>query len=119
MEICAVCYPSKLPSCNGYIFVRSGIAHFENYFWKITDKQGNVYTGECTPSYTNSLDFIINPNDSVFCKGMFQPFSGGYTLQVVDAYDQPQSLMMQGLPYGCIALEFYPYSGDDLNSLVE
>jgi len=113
MDSCANCYPALLPANNGLIYVKPGIDNFENYFWKITDKFGSVYTGECTPAYSMSSSFVIDPEAAVFPVNLFDYFSGPFILQVVTAYDIAQTMTFGGTEYGGVELEFYNYIGDD------
>lgn len=117
MEVCALCYPARLPAGDSHIEVISSIVNFQNYWYKITDKFGNIYTGECTPSYSNSTAFIIDPAD--LPDNLLNPYAGAFTLQVVNPYDVPQSFSFGGQLYGCVSMEFYNETGDDIHPRIQ
>ena len=116
MDLCAQCYQFRLPACNGKIYVVPGIT-FTNLFWLIKDKFGNEWTGECTPSYTNSGAFYIDP--SLLPEGLFKPFSGTYTLQVVNMYQVVQTMTFAGNSYKCVEFDFFDAFGNDLQSQIQ
>ncbi len=119
MQNCETCYQFKLPSCNGKLYIKTGIASFEDYFWKITDKFGTTYSGENIAAYGGADDLAIDIEAAPFPKGMFQPFSGAYTVEIIDVYDQIQTMTFGGKQYNCISLEFFEHHGTEIANLIQ
>lgn len=102
IAFCDECYQASYEWCEDITFV-VGLTPSTNYGAVITNHFGQKYTQDVTTDTGGA--FTLDADD--FPEGFFNPYSGFYTLQVTDANNVLQNLVIAYSEYDCITFEIY------------
>lgn len=120
---CNSVFPFTLPAPSGTnpavdnITVNAGLTPGASYWYIVIDKFGNEYTKEVTADENGA--FELQAAD--FPVGLFNPYSGKFTLQVKktlqDAAGQPMTFC--GVTYDTVLMTFADFTQNVPNSIID
>lgn len=114
---CPTCYRITLADCFEKITVKAGLGAAETFFYRITDKFGNRYSGEVLTDEQGY--FEISASD--FVPAFFNPHAGTFELQVFKAVQncEPETLSFCDVEYTCVRMDFaHEDSTEDLSEQI-
>lgn len=101
---CPKCFEFTLSDCLDSFVVDAGLIPETTYYYRITDKFGNKYSGSFET--TNDGRFTIDVDD--FPQGLFTAYSGAFTLEVsLNLIPfSPVNFWLCDVEYPCISFSF-------------
>jgi len=106
---CPTCFKATLSECGDEIIVRAGLAADSSYYFRITDKFFNVYSGEMQTN--GDGDFTLEVNR--FPIALFTRHSGSFTLEVsvLESPFTPVQFWLCDTAFFCIQFSFVKGDG--------
>ena len=102
ITFCDECFPASYPECEDITFV-VGLTPSTNYTAIITNHFGQKYEQDVTTDTGGAFTLDI----STFPEGFFNPYSGFFTLTVLDVNGLPVQLTITYGIYDCISFDIY------------
>lgn len=105
ITFCDPCYPTSFPECEDLTFV-VGLAHSTNYTAIITNHFGQKYE----QSVITDTGGAFTVDYTKFPEGFFNPYSGFFTMEVVNSIGTVQQLLIRYGGYSCVSFDIYSLS---------
>lgn len=109
ITFCDSCYPTSFPDCEN-LSLDLGLAVLTAYVVTITNSKNQYYTQDVSTDAFGVFEIDITG----FPEGFFNPFSGFFTLTMVDENGVAVELTVGYSQYDCVSFDIY--SNTDANA---
>lgn len=100
IQPCKACFIAQISNCLEQLDLKLNLGDGVDILWQLTDRLGNIWTGEAT---TNNAGEVIVPADpNELPQGLFTPYGGTYKLELFDTDKMIIHYVIDDVDYDCI-----------------
>lgn len=100
IQPCKACFIAQISNCQEQLELKLELGSEVDILWQLTDRLGNIWSGEATTNTDGEVTVPANPNE--LPQGLFTPYGGTYKLELFDTDKKIIHYVIDDVDYDCI-----------------